>query len=231
MEEDYLNKCIVYKTVHGSRAYGTNTPTSDYDEVGVAVIPDLSYYFGFKKFDHKNSGWSDGVDRKVYGIHKFFNLALRCNPNAIEVLFVEPSDIIEINELGSLILLNRDMFLSQFAAKTFVGYAASQLKRIRADTRNGKPIKHKHTMHIVRLLRMGKEIVASGEVIVRRPDYKELLEIRNGNYHYEDIAGWANNSIEEINSLVEKSPLPTKPNIKRAENLLIKIIKGVVSWE
>ena len=38
----------------------------------------------------------------------------------------------------------------------------------------------KHAYHCIRLLRMGMEILETGEVLVYRPDWEELLSIKNG---------------------------------------------------
>lgn len=43
----------------------------------------------------------------------------------------------------------------------------------------------KNATHLFRLLRMCREILETGEVIVERPDAKELLEIRDGKMSYE----------------------------------------------
>jgi len=45
----------------------------------------------------------------------------------------------------------------------------------------------KHALHLVRLLRMGYEILTTGKVIVRRPDAEELLAIRNGLYSLDEL--------------------------------------------
>jgi hypothetical protein len=45
----------------------------------------------------------------------------------------------------------------------------------------------KHALHLVRLLRMGYEILTTGKVIVRRPDAEELLAIRNGLYTLDEL--------------------------------------------
>lgn len=45
----------------------------------------------------------------------------------------------------------------------------------------------KHALHLVRLLRMGHEILTTGKVIVRRPDAEELLAIRNGCYTLDEL--------------------------------------------
>lgn len=94
MDEQQINKYTALKVVTGSRAYGTNLPDSDYDEKGIAVIPDIRYYFGFHKFEQKDSGWSDGADRQIYDVRKFIHLALKCNPNIIKLLFTPQSNFL-----------------------------------------------------------------------------------------------------------------------------------------
>ncbi len=45
----------------------------------------------------------------------------------------------------------------------------------------------KHASHLVRLMRMGHEIMTEGKVIVKRPDAEELLDIKNGGWSYERV--------------------------------------------
>jgi hypothetical protein len=45
----------------------------------------------------------------------------------------------------------------------------------------------KHAAHLVRLLRMGYEVLTQGKLIVRRPDAEELLAIRRGLYTYDQL--------------------------------------------
>ena len=60
----------------------------------------------------------------------------------------------------------------------------------------------KHGMRLVRLMRMCKEIMTTGEVIVNRPDAKELLEIRNGAWSYDELIAWAESIDKEIEELL-----------------------------
>lgn len=45
----------------------------------------------------------------------------------------------------------------------------------------------KHASHLVRLMRMGYEILTEGVVRVKRPDAEELLAIKNGAWSYEQV--------------------------------------------
>ena len=115
---------------HGSHAYGLATPESDEDFKGVA-IPPVEYYLGFvNRFDQAEIK-SDNQDSVIYNIQKFFKLAADCNPNIIEVLWVNEEDQLIVTDAGRTILDHREKFLSKKALYTFSRYAMSQLKRIK----------------------------------------------------------------------------------------------------
>jgi len=70
MEKEYVDKCTVYSAIVGSTAYGTNTPESDVDVRGIAVLDDPKFYFGyldrFEQFEDKVN------DIVIYDIRKAF---------------------------------------------------------------------------------------------------------------------------------------------------------------
>lgn len=81
----------------------------------------------------------------------------------------------------------------------------------------------KHAMHLVRLQRMGYEIMKKGQVSVLRPDREELLAIRNGQWSYDKLVKYAESMEKELDALYEKSPLPKKPDYNAINKLLIGI--------
>lgn len=126
---EWLKARTILYVVHGSRAYGTSRPTSDYDYKGIAVPP-RRYFDGFlHQFNQAEIKKPD--DAVVFDIRKFFKLAADCNPNIIEVLWVAPDDRIVCTPEGHLLVDHRAEFLSRKALYTFRGYAMAQLKRIR----------------------------------------------------------------------------------------------------
>jgi len=82
----------------------------------------------------------------------------------------------------------------------------------------------KHAMHLVRLLRMGKEALETGEINVRRPDAAELLSIRNGAWTYDDLVKYAEEMDNEVTQVLYKTTsLPRTPNTKLAAKVIIEI--------
>lgn len=93
--------------------------------------------------------------------------------------------------------------------------------------RNGKIALHgnsKHAMHLVRLLRMGVEALRDEEIIVKRPDAQELLDIRNGVWTYEEIVAYAEKMDKEVREVwYKKTNLPKRPDLKFAAALLMDV--------
>ena len=83
----------------------------------------------------------------------------------------------------------------------------------------------KHAMHLIRLLLMGREILQSEGVIVKRPDRDYLLSIRNGAFPYEDIVARSDELIAELETLYESSTLPKAPDVEKIDALLVSIYR------
>ena len=127
------NKILEIKC--GSHLYGTNTPQSDEDFVGIFMPPEEYVYglqsvqeveLGIKDKNAEGKNTADAVDRKLYEFRKFVSLAQGNNPNIIEILFVNPDNVLFINDCGKELLKHKHLFPSKLAAKKFVGYAHSQ---------------------------------------------------------------------------------------------------------
>ncbi len=124
------NYTLLYKTRVGSHAYGMNTPTSDEDFAGI-FIPNLDFFFGLKALDQQIEQTVER-DTTLYSLRKYANLAIANNPNVMELMFVDDSDIIHFDPVMQELRRIRERFLSQKCAKTYVGYAQAQLHRIRS---------------------------------------------------------------------------------------------------
>lgn len=82
----------------------------------------------------------------------------------------------------------------------------------------------KHAMHIVRLMRMGEEILTTGKVNVFREDAQELLDVRNGKWTYEELLSWAEEKDNLVrNVLYKQSDLPKQVDLNLASKVLIEV--------
>lgn len=70
----------------------------------------------------------------------------------------------------------------------------------------------KHAMHLVRLMRMCREILTQEKVIVKRPDREELLAIRAGAWSYDKLINWAENQDMINDGLLKTSKLRHRPD-------------------
>jgi hypothetical protein len=84
----------------------------------------------------------------------------------------------------------------------------------------------KHAMHLVRLMRMCREILATAKVQVRRPDWEELLAIRNGAWEYDQLVEWAEQQDSELTELTNISPLPQAPDRVSLDRLCRRIAEA-----
>jgi len=338
--EKLVQDNLIVKHYAGSMAYGTNIATSDTDFRGIFCGDPINVRTPF--FVVRECEDQLEEDTKFYELSHFMKLCLDCNPNIIETLWVDDSDIVIRTPAYDLLRANRAKLLSSKVAFTFSGYAIAQLKRIKGHNKhinkpqpemppqpknflkviqwfgsekNLNPIidiynehhrlvpfgndmygvfpapdyrlwnnigtlntefqpeererytgplmlvkwnrqeykvakeEHrkywewknnrndargeleeqfgydtKHAMHLVRLLRMGVEILRHHDVIVKRPDAAELLEIRNGAWSYDELLEYSTDMDIKIREVwYNNTSLPKKPNIKFAANLLMDL--------
>ena len=330
---------LLVKHLAGSHAYGTALPTSDTDYRGIFCadpINILTPWYTVKEVEDTNE-----EDTKYYELSHFMKLCVDCNPNIVETLWIDESDVITSSPAYEFLREHRSEFLSSKIAFTTSGYALAQLKRIKGHNKwinNPQPVepprqidfvslvqnfmtkkmfkinmeeyrsgyrlipyghdiyglvkdwsdrctysddftlntvyepdlndelvplaivkfnkeeykqakeKHaqywtwknnrnearseleeqfgydtKHAMHLVRLLRMGKEALEEGVLKVKRPDAEELLAIRDGAWTYDQCVEYAEEMDRTIReTLYLKTDLPKRPNLQRTAELLME---------
>ena len=86
----------------------------------------------------------------------------------------------------------------------------------------------KHAGHLIRLLRMGLEILKTGEVKVFRPDCLELLSIRQGDWPYNILEQYAEELFLELDEAYETSILPSKVNMNRINDLQMELVERAI---
>jgi len=120
---------LIFDTIVGSQAYGTNLPDSDEDSVAIA-IPTEEYFYSYRRFDQSVQKTSDGGDRVIYNLVKMVQLMKDDNPNCMDILFT-PERCITLNtKYWKAITDIRDLFLSKKIKYTYCGYAYSQAVKL-----------------------------------------------------------------------------------------------------
>lgn len=82
----------------------------------------------------------------------------------------------------------------------------------------------KHAMHLVRLLRMCREVLTERVVHVRRPDAAELLAIRNGFWSYNRLVEFAEREDAALHELAKTSVLPRAPDRAFLDQLCMGLV-------
>lgn len=124
---------LIVKHYAGSLAYGTALPTSDTDFRGIFVADPINVRTPF--FPVREVSDVEEEDTKIYELWQFMKLAVDCNPNVIETLWVDQSDIVITTPAYELLRKNAPSLLSSKIAFTTSGYALAQLKRIKGHNK------------------------------------------------------------------------------------------------
>lgn len=137
----HLGSNILFLTLSGSHAYGTNVEGSDIDIRGVAGSPEI---LGFNRFEQAIDNRTDTV---IYAVNKFVSLLAQGNPNIIELLGNDPELYVNMTPEGQMLLDNKELFLTRRVAYSYGGFANDQLRRLQMGLlRNGtspEPLKNK----------------------------------------------------------------------------------------
>ncbi len=119
-----LEQNLIFKTIVGSQAFGTNTPESDIDYCGVYQQPTKDI-FGFNYIEQEKVT----KDEYYYEVKRFLQLLSEAKPNALELLFSPNDCIVHKDPLFDLIIEQRDIFITQQCYKSFGNYALAQISK------------------------------------------------------------------------------------------------------
>jgi predicted nucleotidyltransferase len=123
---EYLveNGLILFETIVGSQAYGTQTPTSDIDKKFVYILP-MDNILGTSYMEQINVN----KDYTGWEIRRFLELMGSNNPTVLELLNSPEDCIISKHPLFDLILEQKEAFITKICKDSFGGYARQQIKK------------------------------------------------------------------------------------------------------
>lgn len=88
---------------------------------------------------------------------------------------------------------------------------------------HGKNYDSKNMMHTFRLLEMAIEIAREKRINVKRPNRNYLLDIKAGNFEYDDLVNKANQLQNEMEKAFANSDLMEKPDREKINDLTYKL--------
>lgn len=217
---------LCYLAFAGSRSYGTSTASSDIDLRGIAFAP-VEAVFGLQTYEQTILTEPDLV---VYALNKYIRLAVKGNPNIVEMLYVEPKNIVYATEAGEELRAHRELFLSKRLYHSYGGYAIRNLRKL-ASEKEAYDAKNAH--HLIRLLQMGRELLETGELLVSRPNARELLAIKQGEWQAGDLLAYAEELFAQMTIAYESSSLPDEVDAKAVQQLAIRLNQAFYSktWQ
>lgn len=252
----WLPNSVIYETIMGSVAYGVSSDTSDMDVYGICVPPKELIFphlageisgFGrqIPRFDvyqehHLKDpdalgGSGREYDLNIFGIVKFFSLAMENNPNIVDSLFTPVSCVLHCNRIGQIVRENRRTFLHKGAWHKFKGYAYSQLHKMdiknpqegskRADLIEQFGFDVKFGYHVVRLVDEVEQILSEGDMDLQR-NREQLKAIRRGEWTAEQIKEYFTRKEKDLETLYANSPLPHGPDEAKIKQLLLDCLEA-----
>lgn len=244
---------VQYETIMGSVAYGVSSDASDVDVYGWAIPPKDELFphlrgevpgFGtprprFEQYQEHHvedreatGGRGRTYDLTVYGIVKFFSLAMENNPNVIDSLFTPRNCVLHATRVGNLVRENRRLFLHKGAWPKFKGYAYAQLHKLAIKRPQGKRAKlveqHgydvKFAYHVVRLLGEVETILVEGDIDLQRHN-EQLKAIRRGEWTEERLRTWCAEKESHLERAYAESTLPATADEPRIRALLLDCLE------
>lgn len=224
-ENEHLGRHMMFVTVGGSHAYGTNIDGSDLDIRGVA-LNSKEDLLGLGEFEHYVDTQTDTT---IYSFNKAVKLMCSGNPNMLEPLGNADELVISYNPMTQLLMDNKNLFLSKRVIYSFGGFAGKLIQK--SDTLDKDPIyhnskkMHKTVMNAVRVYLMLFDILEKGEIKTYRDnDHNFLTQLRNGEYDYKEIRQQLIPAYESRLS-VDKSEtyLPDNVDWKRVNELVMTV--------
>lgn len=191
----------------------------------------LLKFLEIKKWNQQNCGLTNIPHMKnIYGLyHQHNNNNNKCGYKGI----IKYTDSNEVNlssiskgeKQEGLLYFNKDGYSSY--CKEYREYWDWVEKRNETRYQNtksqGKNYDAKNMMHVFRLLEMAIEIGKDSVVNVKRPNRDFLLDIKSGQYEYEELMKMANEKKLEMDEAFIKSSLPEHPDLNTINKLAFKI--------
>lgn len=235
----------------GSISYGVSGESSDMDIFGFCIPPKDQIFPhlrgeipGFGRQLQRFEVWQEHhiidketkleYDFSIYGIVKYFQLAMDNNPNIIDTLFSPERCILFCSRTARILLDNKKIFLHKGSYNKMRGYAYSQKHKLTTNVHSSNPARQadfekfgfslKYAYHIVRLLLESEQILLEHDLDITR-NREMLKSIRRGEWSLERVLGFFDEKEKHLEELYTKSTLQHSPDENQIKNLLMTCLE------
>ena len=213
----------------GSRAYGFANADSDYDWLGVYVMP-LRELLDVRRVRAARTAVRSEPDLQCHELGHFCHLAAKGNPSVADALW-SPSIMwprrILCETWGKELVGIRRSFLHKGCLNAYFGYYSAQAARFR----KGRPLhttggqyNPKWGVHMIRLMMQAEHLAKTGDVLVRLPpEHAALLKaMRGGGYAPEVLMQTAEEWRERASEAETATNLPDAPEWERINSVVLR---------
>ena len=152
-------------------------------------------------------------------VERFCQLALKANPNCLDVLW-SPRPI-WVGQAGQELLDLRGAFLSQTIATAYTEHALAQFKKLDESDRERGEAWWRDVAHVLRLLVDGIALLSSGDTGGAGDAYREgLVAVGAGQLDWDQVEAWRLELQQEIEAAAATSYLPAEPDGERVSTWL-----------
>jgi predicted nucleotidyltransferase len=241
-----------YLTVMGSVSYGVSGDSSDVDVHGFCIPPKDVVFphlageipgFGqqIQRFDQWQQhhvrppdGRDTSYDFQIFGIVRYFQLCMECNPNMIDSLFTPRRCVMHATQVGNHAREHRKLFLHKGAWHKFRGYAYSQMHKIKGKVNASNPARAeavatfgydvKFAYHVVRLLDEVEQIMVEHDLDLER-NREQLKSIRRGEWTLEQIERHFEAKERALENTYAASTIPNAPDEAAIKAVLMQCLE------
>jgi uncharacterized protein len=233
----------ILEVVVGSTLHGTSVDDGleDLDLMSI-VVERPQMFVGFSPTDtwvHRTKpqgvrSEAGDTDLTVYGLRKFLHLALKGNPTMLLALFAPMAFVREYDVRGMQLQALYPHIVSKQVYEPFRGYMHQQHERLlglRGQRNVTRPelvdrygYDTKYAGHIIRLGLQGEELLLTGRMTLPLPPEQRALvvSVRTGGYTLAGVSELIIDAERRIESAMEKTKLPAKPDRKTVERWMLR---------
>jgi predicted nucleotidyltransferase len=213
---------VIFKVLTGSRLYGLDLPTSDYDIKAIA-LPSKEDLLGME--DTAREHWDDVSidppgDVVVYSITKFLKLFMTGNPTVTELIFVDPQFYLmpSSSVWMDMVAFCKNRLISDKAISSYRGYLYDQYNRVKSrkaqNNREWMIEKYgfdiKCASHVFRLANQGAELIVHGTCHPTMIGFTRdvCMSIKKGEKTYDETINLLDIALQHFEKSIVLSKLP-----------------------